>query len=222
MWFFRFLKNTQISIEPYKDSSTNVIYNLLFCDNIDLYKKNTEEPNTYPFDILFSENSSNNELQKIIDDKNSDPRIKTLAYNKQTLSGIKPTKKELLAVIVEVGLKNGLDVLASFSNGTARYINQSGTIIVWKKTDDNKANDITNKLFENSKKIVEQIGVWDKPRRTNPTKGNVRITFLMSDGLYFGEGPIEVLFKDQMANPALTNATELMRYLTEKTLEEGK
>lgn len=103
-------------------------------------------------DILFSENSSNNELQKIIDDKNSDLRIKTLAYNKQTLSGIKPTKKELLAVIVEVGLKNGLDVLASFSNGTARYINQSGKIIVWKKTDDNKANDITNELFENSKK----------------------------------------------------------------------
>ena len=222
MWFFRFLKNTQISIEPYKDSSTNVIYNLLFCDNIDLYKKKTEELNTYPFDILFSENSSNNELQKIIDDKNSDPRIKTLAYNKQTLSGIKPTKKELLAVIVEVGLKNGLDVLASFSNGKARYINQSGKIIVWKKTDDNKANDITNKLFENSKKIVEQIGVWDKPRRTNPTKGNIRITFLMSDGLYFGEGAIEVLFNDQMANPALTNATELMRYLTEKTLEEGK
>ena len=152
MWFFRFLKNTQISIEPYKDSSTNVIYNLLFCDNIDLYKKKTEELNTYPFDILFSENSSNNELQKIIDDKNSDPRIKTLAYNKQTLSGIKPTKKELLAVIVEVGLKNGLDVLASFSNGKARYINQSGKIIVWEKTDDNKANDITNELFENSKK----------------------------------------------------------------------
>lgn len=44
----------------------------------------------------------------------------------------------------------------------------------------------------------------------------------MSDGLYFGEGAIEVLFNDQMANPALTNATELMRYLTEKTLEEGK
>ena len=65
MGFFSFLKNTkktQTSIEPYKESSTNLIYNLLFCDNIDLYKENTEEPYTYPFDILFSDNSSENEL----------------------------------------------------------------------------------------------------------------------------------------------------------------
>jgi hypothetical protein len=225
MGFFSFLKNTkktQTSIEPYKESSTNLIYNLLFCDNIDLYKENTEEPYTYPFDILFSDNSSENELQKIIDDKNSDPRVKTLAYNILIIKGVKPTKKELLAVIVEVGLENGLDVLASFSDGTARYINQTEKILVWEKRDDIKANEITEKLFENSQKIVQQIGAWDKPRRPNPTKGNVRITFLVSDGLYFGEGPIDVLFNDQMANPALTNATELMKYLTEKSLDSRK
>lgn len=225
MGFFSFLKNTkntQTLIEPYKESSTNLIYNLLFCDNIDLYKENSEEPYTYPFDVLFSDNSSENELQKIIDDKNSDPRIRTLAYNKQIINGSKPVKKELLAVIVEVGLENGLDVLASFSDGTARYINQTGKILVWEKRDDVKANKITDKLFENSQKIVQQIGAWDKPRRPNPTKGNVRITFLVSDGLYFGEGPIDVLFNDQMANPALTNATELMKYLTEKSLDDGK
>jgi hypothetical protein len=66
---------------------------------------------------------------------------------------------------------------------------------------------------------VNKIGVWDKPRRPNPTKGNVRITFLVSDGLYFGEGPMNILFNDEMASPALTNATELMKYLTEKSLE---
>jgi hypothetical protein len=40
---------------PYKDSSANFIYNLLFCDNLDLYKTNTQPPFSYPFDILFSE-----------------------------------------------------------------------------------------------------------------------------------------------------------------------
>ena len=220
MGLFSFLNKSQKKIEPYKDSSTNLIYNLLFCDDFELYKENTQEPYSYPFDILFSDKSSSSDLQKIIDDKDSDPRLKVLAYNKQMKNGDKPKKKELIAVIVEVGLENGLDVLASFKDGTARYINQTGKILVWETKDDEFSNQITGQLFENSKRIVEQIGAWDKPRRPNPTKGNLRITFLVSDGLYFGEGPIEVLFNDQMANPALTNATELMKYLTEKALEE--
>jgi len=88
-------------------------------------------------------------------------------------------------------------------------------MLVWETRDDKKANEITTKLFENSQNIVKQIGAWDKPRRPQPTKGKVRITFLVSDGLYFGEGPIDVLFNDPMASPALTTATELMKYLTE-------
>jgi hypothetical protein len=204
------------SIDPYKDSSTNFIYNLLFCDNLNLYKEKTQKPYAYPFDILFSETSTKEELQQIIDNKNSEPRIKILAYNKQLASGNKPAKKEVLAVIVEVGLENGLDVLASFNNGTARYINQTGKVLVWETTNDEVANKITNELFAASENIVKQIGVWEKPRLTNPTKGNVRITFLVSDGLYFGEGPMNVLFSDPMASPALTKATELMQFLTEK------
>jgi hypothetical protein len=228
MGLFSFFKKspaqtqTQSSIDPYKDSSTNFIYNLLFCDNLNLYREKTQQPYTYPFDILFSETSSVADLQKIIDDKNSDPRIKILSYNRQLASGHKPNKKELLAVIVEVGLEKGLDVLASFNNGTARYINHTGKILVWETIDDEPANKITTELFANSQNIVSQIGVWDKPRRPNPTKGNVRITFLVSDGLYFGEGPMDVLFSDPMASPALTKATELMQYLTQKSLDTNK
>ncbi len=204
----------QNSIYPYDDNSTNLIYNLLFCDNLNLYKENTAEPYTYPFDILFSETSSKFDLQKIIDDVNSDPRIKILAYNRQLANGYKSDKKELLAVIIEVGLENGLDVLASFKDGTARYINQTGKILVWETTNVETSNKITNDLFSNCQVIIEKIGAWDKLRLPNPTTGNVRITFLVSDGLYFGEGPINVFFNDPMAGPALTKATELLQYLT--------
>lgn len=228
MGLFRLLKKlpartqTQTSIDPYKDSSTNFIYNLLFCDNLNLYKEKTQQPYTYPFDILFSETSSMADLQKIIDDKNSGPRIKVLAYNKQLASGHKPGKKELLAVIVEVGLDEGLDVLASFNDGTARFINHTEKILVWETTDDAAANKITSDLFASSQNIVNQIGAWNKPRRPNPTKGIVRITFLVSDGLYFGEGPMNVLLNEPMASPALTKATELMQYLTQKSLNTNK
>ena len=222
MGLFNFLKkkSDQIttSTDPYKDITTNLIYNLLFCDNLDLYKANSKEPNPYPWDILFSETSTNKEFQKIIDDSSSESRMKILAYNRQLAGGHKPNKKELLAVIVEVGLNGGLDVLASFNDGTARYINQAGKLLIWETTDET-SNKLTSELFLKSQDIVNKIGVWDKPRRPHPTKGNLRITFLVSDGLYFGEGPIDVLFDDPMARPALTNATQLMKYLTEKSLQ---
>jgi len=226
MGLFSFFKKSsttqQTSSDPYKDSSTNLIYNLLFCDNLELYKDKTQQPYTYPFDILFAETTSVPDLQKIINDTAFDPRLKVLAYNRQLASGHKPDKKELLAVIVEVGLDGGLDVLASFNNGTARYINQTGKILVWETTTDDKANELTKDLFLKGQDIVNQIGPWDKARKPHPTKGNVRITFLVSDGLYFGEGPMNVLFNDALANPALTVATQLMQFLTEKSLQQDK
>jgi hypothetical protein len=201
---------------PYKDSAINLIYNLLFCDDLNLFKTNTKLPYNYPFEILFSETSSVIELQKITDDINSDPRIKVFACNKQIADGHTPTKKELFAVIVEIGLNEGLDVLASFNNGTARYINHSGKLLVWEITTDETANRLMNDLFVNSSNIVKQIGPWNKPRRPPPETGNTRITFLMSDGLYFGEALTGILFNDLMAAPALASATALLKYLTEK------
>lgn len=225
MGLFSFLKKTPVqenlSNNPYKDSYANLIYNLLFCDNLDLFKNNTKEVYSYPFDILFSSNSSVQDLQKLIDDSTSDPRVKILAYNRQLSTGYKPTKRELLAVIVELGLENGLDVLASFKNGTARYINYTGKLIIWETTNV-QSNELTKDLFAKSQNVVDQIGPWDKPRRPYPTKGNVRITFLVSDVLYFGEAPMKVLFNDPLASPALITASQLMKYLTEKTLERNK
>jgi hypothetical protein len=217
MGLFSFFKKSPTTSDPYKDTATNLIYNLLFCDNIELFKVNTQTPYTYPFDILFSETSTIADYQKIIDDTNSDSRLKVLAYNRQLSKGHKPKKKELLGVIIEVGLDDGLDVLASFNDGTARYINQTGKMIIWQTTDET-SNKLSQDLFSKSQGILKQIGPWDKPRRSYPTKGIARITFLVSDGLYFGEGPIDILFNDPLASPALTSGTELMRYLTQKAV----
>ena len=203
---------------PYQNEAIDLIYNLLFCDDISLYKSNTQKPFSYPFDVLFSETSTVSDLQKITDDEKAEPRVKILAYNRLLAEGHKSSKKDLLAVIVEVGLETGLDVLASFRNGTARYINQTGKLIIWETTDTESAQ-LTDDLFLKSENIVHQIGPWDKERRPPPATGVTRITFLVSDGLYFGEAPTEVLFNDPLAREALASATTLMKYLTDKSLQ---
>lgn len=199
---------------PYRDNALNVIYNMLFCDNLSLYQEHTLEPAPYPFDILFSDESAPEDLQKVIEDPDTETRVKILAYHKRNAKSNLPAQKELLGVIVEVGLENGLDVLASYANGTARYINQSGKMIIWENPDDQTANHLIQDLFIQSKRIVDQIGPWDNPRKTPPVKGYTRITFLVSHELYFGEAPTEILFNDALASPALMSATRLMQFLT--------
>lgn len=88
-------------------------------------------------------------------------------------------------------------------------------MIIWETTDET-SNSLTQDLFTKSQEILKQISPWDKPRPPHPTKGTARITFLVSDRLYFGEGPMDIIFNDPLASPALTSGTELMRYLMKK------
>lgn len=57
--------------------------------------------------------------------------------------------------------------------------------------------------------IVERIGPWDSARPPAPTR-NVRLNFLVSDGLYFGEGPMAALQADAMAGPLLDAGAGLL------------
>ena len=198
------------------DKSSNLIYDLLFCDDIELYKKHIRQPSVYPWNVLFLDRSTREQLLELIDNPVVETRAKILAYRKLTSMGQRVPRKELLAVIVEVGLDLGNDVLASFKDGTARYINQSGKIIIWEMTD-RRSDLLTGELFFESDNIVKQIGPWDKQARLEPpAKGLARITFLVSDGLYFGQAPINDLFSDPLSGPALNAATLLMQHLTHK------
>lgn len=201
---------------PYQSTGVNTLYNMLFCDNMELYKKDKKSKEVYPWDILISDKIDSPGLQKIIKDNALESRMKILAYHKLPIEEHENEDKELLGVIVEVGLDEGLDVLASYKDGTARYINYTEKTIIW-DAKDAQSNSLTEDLFSHSLNIIKQIGPWDQPRRPAPAKGNLRISFLVSDGLYFGEGPMNSLFGDPMASPALNAALALMQYITEKS-----
>jgi hypothetical protein len=59
--------------------------------------------------------------------------------------------------------------------------------------------------------VVEKIGPWGKPRLAAPKAGNIRLSFLVSDGLYFGEGPFELMQREPLAAPTIQKAVELLQ-----------
>ncbi len=52
------------------------------------------------------------------------------------------------------------------------------------------------------------------------SKGNIRMTFLVSDGLYFGEGPMAAIQQDPMASPLIAAATQLLVKVVKETTKE--
>jgi hypothetical protein len=102
-----------------------------------------------------------------------------------------------------------------------RYINQTGKMSIIEGQVPELIDKIT-KLFDAAKPLVARIGPWDKDRLPPPTKGNVRLSFLVSDGLYFGNGPMEQLSRDPLGGPVLLAAAELLNATVEFALAAQK
>src|SRR6476660_6122990 len=98
--------------QPYTEESTNSIYELLFCDDLNTFKDTMKKPWSYPWDVLLSDRPVINDVQKIIMDTSLESRIRLLGCHILKQSFQKPSEIFLLGVIVEIGMDEGLDVLA--------------------------------------------------------------------------------------------------------------
>ena len=200
---------------PYQDESTNVIYQLLFCDRPQLFQDNLTGDLQEPWSTLFNANADVAALTKIAEDEQNESRVRTLAFNALRTSRHSAPPKEYLGTVIEVSMPEGLDTMAVFSDGGARYINHSGKVIVVEGKP-NPFDEEISAVIEASKPIVEAIGPWDKERLPPPAEGNIRLTFLVSDGLYFGEGPMDVMQQQPIAAPLISAATRLLVRLVEQ------
>jgi hypothetical protein len=201
---------------PYSDESINRIYQSLFCDNLSLYDSSNSD---YPWDALFGESSA--ALGELLINPSSDPRIQLLAANQLRKLDLLPPTNRLLGIVLEVNLPEGLDTLAAYKNGVSTYISYSEKSIFWDSTTE-ESDLLTNQLFEAGIKIYEKLSPWPQERLEAPHTNHLRINFLAEHGLYFGQGPIAMLFNDTLARPTLLAATNLMRYLVETPLTQTR
>ena len=194
---------------PYASEAANTIYNLLFCDNPAAFKAKASESPTYWQTVLFSDPADVEALQVLAVDATQEGRVRFLAFSRLREIGKAVHPKILLGVIVEVPLEGGLDALAAFSEGGIRYVNQSGKLVVIEGVASFLP--MVKRLFAVAEPVVAHIGPWDKPRLGPPKQGNVRLTFLVSDGLYFGEGPMSIMQREAMAGPIIQQSIKLLQ-----------
>jgi hypothetical protein len=123
--------------------------------------------------------------------------------------------KQVLGVVAEVALPEGLDVLAAYVDHTARYYNSSGSGVVWDHPDGSLDRRIDS-LISASAAVVGQIGPWEGTRPTKLPRGEMRLSFLTPGGLHFGQGPIEAISSDPMGGSVVEAATLLMSDLIQR------
>jgi hypothetical protein len=120
--------------------------------------------------------------------------------------------KRILGVVVEVGMKDGLDLLAAYPDHTARYVSFSGRVVIWEHPDPS-LDPFIDALLDAAKPVLQAIAPWPNARPAGPPAGQVRINLLSPVGLHFGQGPIEVIGSDPFAKPTFDAATALLQQL---------
>ena len=121
----------------------------------------------------------------------------------------------IYGVVVEVGMEQGLDIVAAYTDHTARYLNYTGAGIIWEAADES-LNPLIDDVLRAGQTVVYQIGPWEGVRPAAPANGQVRLNLLTPSGLHFGQGAFETLANDPRGGPIITAATRLMQALIDK------
>ena len=187
----------------------NEFYELFFCDDIELYKGIEK---IYP--CLFEQQAQVEKIQALLSDVNVESRVKLLGYSVLRNNNLPlPNAVTTLGAVIELGMEEGLDVLAVYRDYSARYINYSGKIIIWDSGVRRSFKKLVDKFFAKAEHVVGN----ERPRENSspqpPQTGWARLSFLTSHGLYLREGMINLLFADNLSGPVLTIGAEILECL---------
>jgi hypothetical protein len=198
--------------QPYGSKRCNSIYNLLFGDHPGFVQDTTE-----PYAILRDRDADTAALRAIAEDGSQESRARMLACYRLRERRQPVGPGVLLGTIIEVGMNNGLDALAAYTDGSVRYINHSGKMAFFEGSG-HPVEAQGQALLAVSRQVIEHIGPWTEARLPPPIAGMVRMTFLVSGGLYFGQGPLAEMLGDPMAIPILSAGHDLLEAVTRESL----
>lgn len=157
-------------------------------------------------------------FQQIIEMQGLESRHYLQAWHFLRGVGVQPPAdkaKYVYGVVVEVGMKSGVDLLAAYRDHHARYFNYSGAGVVWEHPD-TSLDSLIDTLLAAGQEVANMIGPWEQPRPAAPTADNVRLNMLTPSGLHFGYGGFNTLSKEPKGAAIINPATQLMQALIAK------
>lgn len=185
------------------------------------------EPSGYPWDAFISarkhfasgeKEAATRIWQEIVAHPGLEPRHYLQAWHFLRQQGHHPpveSGKQVLGVVVEVALPDGLELLAAYADHTARYHHHSGGGVVWEHADDS-LDHVIDEILAAAQQVADGIGPWREPRPPAPPTGEARLSFLTASGLHFGQATLPALEEHPTAGPVLQHALVLMQALIER------
>jgi len=125
------------------------------------------------------------------------------------------TARTVLGAVAEMPVGNAHDILAAYSDGTARYLNYSGKALIWEAPSDAGVSAAISDWLSSGQVIAASIGTWDQPSLPPVPAGHMRLAVLTPGGVRFGQGPADVMQREPIAGAFLIAATRLLQLLTE-------
>jgi hypothetical protein len=124
-------------------------------------------------------------------------------------NGVNPPvaiERDVFGVVVEVPVAAGRDVLASYDDGSCRYLNHAGAVVIGDAGFGNEVQDV----IAEGERLAGRVGTWDKPTLPELPPGHARVTLLTPGGLRFGQGPGDALLQDASASPVFAASARLL------------
>lgn len=95
--------------------------------------------------------------------------------------------QQVLGLVIEVPYEDSVDVLASYADGTARYLNHQGGLIIWDTFDE-----LITPLIYDGIRLARPMGSLEQFHSDDPLPdGEVRLSVLTPGGVYIWEGSPE-------------------------------
>lgn len=128
-------------------------------------------------------------------------------------SGVAPSEsvsRQVFGGVVEVPVQSAHDLLAVYADGSARYLNYSGSAVVAEPGATGSLAQAAGAFLDATGLVAHVAGPWDDSALPPLPPGHSRVTALTPGGIRFGQGPDEALRHQRPAADMLIAALPLL------------
>ena len=118
--------------------------------------------------------------------------------------------KVVLGAVAEMPFGPAHDVLAAYEDGSCRYLNHAGGVVVIEGRSIEPVCDAARAWLDVARALARLIGHWDQPDLPVLPAGHMRVMVLTPSGPHFGQGPQQQMIAQAPVGPFVQAATRLL------------